>query len=273
MSEIRVTFLGTGAGGSIHRAHTAIVLDCAGGFRILLDAGSGNSVMRSGTEVGMFAEGFDTVLLSHAHSDHMSGLPHIQGQRTMVAPDGPPMKVYSAEESVQRVQSLFRAISITHSVHQDGVTTSDGRQVVEWQYTQAGQRIQLADKVWVSCFAVDHIPGAMGWRVESDGVTVVFSGDTRFSENLAAASHGADLLIHEALCTDDDPNGASHRGHSTAGDAARVATIAGAKSLALTHIDTPFHFNAQPLVDDAQKHFDGPIRVASDLYKITVESQ
>ena len=74
----------------------------------------------------MFAEGFDTVLLSHAHSDHMSGLPHIQGQRTMVAPDGPPMKVYSAEESVQRVQSLFRAISITHSVHQDGVTTSDG---------------------------------------------------------------------------------------------------------------------------------------------------
>jgi len=272
MSEIRITFLGTGAGASIHRAHTAIALDCAGGFRILLDAGSGNSVMRSGAEAGMFAESFDTVLLSHAHSDHMSGLPHIQGQRTMVKPEGPPMEVYSAELSLQRVQSLFRATSITHSVNEDGVTTSDGTKVVSWRYTHPGQRIQLSDKVWASCFAVDHIQGAMGWRVESDGVAVVFSGDTRFSENLAAASHGADLLIHEALCTDADTNGASSRGHSTAGEAARAAAIAQVKSLTLTHIDNPFHLNTQALLDDARTHFDGPIDVATDLYQITVGS-
>ena len=31
MTDIRITFLGTGAGNCIHRAHTAIVLDCADG--------------------------------------------------------------------------------------------------------------------------------------------------------------------------------------------------------------------------------------------------
>ena len=270
MSDIRITFLGTGAGASIHRAHTAIVLECSGGPRILLDASSGNSVLRAGTEVDMVAQDFELVLLSHGHADHMGGLPYIQGQRSLADPEGPPLRVYSAEESLQRVQSLFRATSITHVVDQDGVTTSDGHPIVRWQTCQDGKAIQLHDKVWASPFTVDHIPGAIGWRVESNGVTVVFSGDTRFSESLAQASRGADLLIHEALCTDDDPDGAASRAHSTAGEAARAAALAGVKSLILTHIDTPFHFDSQPLVDEARRYFDGPVSVASDLLQITV---
>jgi ribonuclease Z len=273
MSNVRVTFLGTGAGASIHRAHTAIVLDCSGGLRLLLDASSGNSVLRAGAEVGMLAQDFHQVLLSHAHADHMGGLPFIQGQRSLVDPDGAPMQVYSAEESLRRVQSLFRATSITHAVDQDGVTTSDGQLIVRWQPCQEGQKIRLTDEVWASSFLVDHIPGSVGWRVESAGVSVVFSGDTRFSENLAQASQGADLLIHEALCTDDDPLGAGGRGHSTAGEAARAATLAGVKSLILTHIDTPFHFNPQPLIDEAQRYFDGPVSLASDLHQVTVSSR
>ena len=272
MSDVRITFLGTGAGASIHRAHTAIVLECYGGLRLLLDASSGNSVLRAGAEVDMLAQDFHQVLLSHAHADHMGGLPFLQGQRTMIDPDGPPLPVYSAEVSLQRVQHLFRATSITHVVDQDGVTTAEGRPIVQWQPCQEGRKIQLGDAVWASPFTVDHIPGAVGWRVESDGVTVVFSGDTRFSENLAQASQGADLLIHEALCTDDDPQGAGGRGHSTAGEAARAAAIAGVKSLILTHIDTPFHFNPQPLVDEARRNYDGPVSPASDLYQVTVSS-
>ena len=270
MPDIRITFLGTGAGASIHRAHTAIVLEFPDGTRVLLDASSGNSVLRGGAEVGMYAQDFHQVLLSHAHADHMGGLPFIQGQRTLVAPDAPPLKVYSTEESLQRVQSLFRATSITHVVDQDGVTTADGQPIVGWQPCQEGLAVRLSDSVWATPFAVDHIAGAVGWRVESSGLAVVFSGDTRFSESLARASQDADLLIHEALCTDDDPVGAASRAHSTAGEAARAAALAGAKSLIVTHIDTPFHFDPQPLADEARRYFDGPVSVASDLGQVTV---
>jgi len=67
MAQLRVTFLGTGAGLCIHRAHTAIVLECPGGTRLLLDAGSGNSVMRHGAAPGMMPEEFGMVLLTHHH--------------------------------------------------------------------------------------------------------------------------------------------------------------------------------------------------------------
>ena len=90
MPSIKVTFLGTGAGSSIHRAHTAIVIDCADGTRLLLDASSGNSVLRNGAQLGMHAEHFNYLLLSHHHADHMMGLPLIQmvrfGAMPMVLP-------------------------------------------------------------------------------------------------------------------------------------------------------------------------------------------
>ena len=45
MADIRITFLGTGAGNCIHRAHTAIALDRSDGTRVLIDTGSGNETV------------------------------------------------------------------------------------------------------------------------------------------------------------------------------------------------------------------------------------
>ena len=270
MSEVQVSFLGTGAGNCIHRAHTAIVLDCANDTRLLLDAGSGNSMLRHGAELGMLAPSFEQVLLSHRHADHMAGLPHLQGQRSMVNPGGAPLKVYSTEISLQGVQSLFRATSITQQVDQDGVRTREGRDTVRWHPAQEGHWVHLGENLRATCFPVNHIDGAVGWRVESDGVSVVFSGDTRYCENLAVAAQGADLLIHEALSTHHDQEGTNRRGHSTAAEAARIAAQAGVAALVLTHIDTGFHFDPQPLIAEARRYYDGPISLAHDLYQMTV---
>jgi ribonuclease Z len=273
MSNMRITFLGTGAGQCIYRAHTAIVLDCPDNTRILLDAGSGNSVLQNGAKLGMLAQDFHQVLLTHQHGDHMGGLPHLQGQRTMADPAGPPLLVYSSEEALERVQRLFWATSITHSVDQDGVTTVDGRQVVRWSPADAGRWLELSPEVRASSFAVDHISGAIGWRVEADGVSVVFSGDTRFCPNLVEAAQGARILIHEVLSTEKEKEGAHRRAHSTAAEAARAAALAGVSELIMTHIDSSFHFDSQPLIDEARQYFDGPISVASDLYQVNVGTQ
>ena len=100
MPEMKISFLGTGSGMSIYRAHTAIALACPDGTRLLLDASSGNSVLRNGAELGMAAEGFDHVLLSHHHPDHMSGLVFLQFQRSMALEDESPLLVYSTEEAL-----------------------------------------------------------------------------------------------------------------------------------------------------------------------------
>ncbi len=273
MSEVRISFLGTGAGNCIHRAHTAIVLDCPDGTRLLLDCGSGNSVLRHGAQLDMPAESFEHVLLSHRHADHMGGLPHIQGRRTQMAPTASPLVVHSLEESLAGLQNLFRAVSITHRVDEDGVTTTEGNRVVAWDGVEVGHWVQLGEDTRASCFPVNHIGGAVGWRVETGGVAVVFSGDTRYSESLVEAAQGADALIHEALSTDNTREDAARRGHCTAAEAGRAAHLAGVRQLIITHIDTPFHFDTQPLADDARAHYDGPLAVASDLFVTTVSSR
>ena len=271
MNSVQITFLGTGAGNCIYRAHTAIVLDWEGGPRILLDASSGNSLLRHGSQLGMLASSFNQVLLSHHHSDHMGGLPHLQGQRTLVEPEGAPLEVHCSEESAAGVMRLFQATSISHSVNRDGVTSAEGRQLVNWHPVENGRWLDLGFGVRASAFPVDHISGAVGWRIERDGLAVVFSGDTRFSPSLVEAAQGARLLIHEALSIEAEQDSAGKRGHSTAAEAARSAELAGASELILTHIDTPFHSQNEPLVDEARQHFSGPIAVAADLYQVTVD--
>ena len=119
-------------------------------------------------------------------------------------------------------------------------------------------------------FDVDHIPGSIGWRVESGGISVVFSGDTIYSRGLVEAAQGADLLIHEALATDDAHDMAVGRLHSTSGDAARVAAQASVKKLILTHLDNAFHEDQTPLLEDASRHFSGPISAACDLMQVNI---
>ena len=273
MPEMKISFLGTGSGTSTNRAHTAIVYDCDDGTRLLIDASSGNSVARNGSELGIPVESFDTVLLSHHHPDHMAGLLFVQFSRALERPDAPPLDIYLTEVSLEWAKKMCTSNHLNVArVDNDGAKNSDGRQVMRWNAVTPGQVVSLGPTTTASCFPADHIPGAVGWRVETGGMLVVFSGDTRFSPELIKASQGARLLIHEAFRTDGHKEYASNHGHSTSGEAGRSAAQAGVAELVLTHLDSAFHADPQPLIDDAKKHYNGPISAASDLYQITVSS-
>ena len=271
MPEMKISFLGTGSGTSTNRAHTALVYDCDDGTRLLIDTSSGNTVARNCSALGIPVDDFDKVLLSHHHPDHMAGLLFVQFTRALNRQDAPALDVYLTEETREW------AIKMCSSAHlnvaeadKDGVKNTEGRQVMRWHVVEPGQQIDLGPTTTASCFSADHISGAVGWRVDSDGMSVVFSGDTRFNPELVKASQGARLLIHEAYRTDEEFEYASNHGHSTAGDAGRAATQAGVAELVLTHFDTDFATNPQPLLDEAKKHYNGPTTAATDLYQITV---
>jgi ribonuclease BN (tRNA processing enzyme) len=270
MPKVKISFLGTGSGTSTNNAHTAIVYDCDDGTRLLIDASSGNSVARNSSTLGIPPESFDTLLLSHHHYDHVSGLISVQQIRASARRDAPPLDIYLTEESLEWVKRLCTSVPARIEPDQDGARNSDGRQVMRWNVVQPGQVISLGPTTTASCFPADHLFGSVGWRVNSDGMGVVFSGDTRFNPELIKASQGARLLIHEAYRTDDQKEYAAGRGHSTAGDAGRSAAQAGVAEMVLTHLDTALSKDPQPLIDEAQKFFEGPVSAASDLYQITV---
>jgi len=139
--------------------------------------------------------------------------------------------------------------------------------------------------VVVRAFRVDHghVKPALGYRVESGGKSVVFSGDTVASPRVVEAARGCDLLIHEAVNTRLMRNAIAalrdlgnevdaRRAEGVIGyDAdtigvARVAAEAGVGRLVLSHL---IPATSNPLferlfVAGMSEHYDGPIVVASD---------
>ncbi len=262
-----ISYLGTGAGGCIMRNHTAIVVECTTGERILLDAASGNTVLRHGHELGMSPNDFDYCLLSHSHADHCEGLPHIEMQRSRRNEAEQPMQVYGSEQAMVDIGTLLALPTRGLVVDSEGALRRDGRRSIAFRPTEPGEWVQLTPGVRARSTTVNHIGGAMAWRVESGGHAVVFSGDTRWCPDLADLAQGATLLIHEALCTEERRDMADGTAHSTAAEAARIAQMAGVGGLTITHIHNDYHTDTEALIEEARSIYDGPVGVAEDCWQ------
>ena len=267
---MKITFLGTGAGNSTRRAHTAIAVECPDGTNLLLDASSGNSALRHAAAVGIDLHGFHDVLLSHDHPDHMSGVDFIQFDRAGFGGDVGPLRIHGSYESLEGVKRHCLATRLNiWDVSGDYGRNYEGRELLHWKPVIPGHVIELGPRTTAWHFPADHISGASGWRVESDGRAIVFSGDTRYSPELVQAAQGVDLLIHEAFCVADTVL-ADRVGHCTGGEAGRAAAEASTASLVITHITDAYHADSQPLGVEAAGHYAGHIAVASDLQQITL---
>ena len=86
------------------------------------------------------------------------------------------------------------------------------------------------------------------------GRKIVYTGDTRDSENLVKLAENADILIHEATFDDELTERAMEDGHSTPSMAAETAKKAGVKRLVLTHISARYK-DAGLLLGQARKTF------------------
>lgn len=124
-----------------------------------------------------------------------------------------------------------------------------------WGKLHKGERITLDDGRTVT--SADLVGPTRRGRL------VVFSGDTRPSPAVIAASAGADLLIHEATFAADEAARAVETGHSTAREAGEVAKAAGVKRLLLTHISARYTREAPELVAEARAVFP-EVMVARD---------
>ncbi|WP_240930518.1 MBL fold metallo-hydrolase [Isoptericola sp. BMS4] len=135
------------------------------------------------------------------------------------------------------------------------------------------------DLVTVTAVLVEHPPvaPAFGFRFDTPDGSVTFSGDTTSTPNMVRLARDTDLLLHEAIDVDfiertyggleDDASRASrdhhYKSHTTVADAARVATEAGARQLALHHL-VPGTADAS-VWRRAAEHYDGVFHLPDDL--------
>jgi len=104
----------------------------------------------------------------------------------------------------------------------------------------------------------EHSQPAYGCRLEADGASMVYSGDTDYSESLISLASSCHLLILECSY----PNEIEAPGHLTPEKAGEMAARADCRKLALTHI---YPVSARyDLVAQCRKSFPGDVILAED---------
>ena len=83
---------------------------------------------------------------------------------------------------------------------------------------------------------------------------MAITGDTSPSPATVAAAADAELLIHDASFAEEEVQRAAETGHSTALQAAAVASDAHVKLLALVHISSRYHVGK--VLEEAQTAFE-----------------
>lgn len=214
------------------------------GFHLWLDAGTG-TFSRLQEHVGVNDVG--AVLISHGHADHFLDMVPAFYARHYGGLGSPGLPFFSPEGFTDLAALLV---------------SENGRNVMAQAYafaTAAERQPFEVGPFRVTPYEMTHIGVySLGYRIEADGVTLAYTGDTGPCPEAIELAREADLFLCEATYQNDST---LTYFHLSAAQAAEHATAAGAKRLVLTHV-TP---NLDPALTQAQgaEVFDGAVDLAS----------
>lgn len=298
-----LTFLGTSASvPSAARNHPALLLEAAG-ERMLIDCGEGTKrqLLRSGAGFRRL----DRILLTHAHLDHVLGIPGLfstlglrQTSDAMTIHGGPG----TLDIVIRMLAGLWGAgrapIAVQFAPLSEGPVVDAGDFTIDcfpvrhrdtdsfgFSFQSPARRHLLPDRL--SALGVPDGPArgelAAGRAITledrrtidpedvlgppSGGKKLVVIGDTETTEGLAKSVADADLLVIEATFLDRDAPTARDYGHLTAAEAARFAAANNVRQLVLTHLSG--RYEDDEILAEAARFFSN-VRIAADFDRIAV---
>ena len=301
MVRLIVTFLGTSAAAPTAQRGLPAVAIKREGEVVLMDCGEGVQRRVLSESLGLGSD--MTILITHLHGDHVTGLLGLL-QTMSLAQRRKPLDVVGPEK-------LLRWLEVTAELLHIGLTFpirfSPARSGVVLRTSAFRIRAaRAAHSVEAFCYVVEELsrPGVFypekaksagvpegklwsrlqrgksvtigGRRIEPSQVTgpprpgrkIGYSGDTRPSARLARFFSGCDLLIFDSTFRDSDREKAIERKHSTSLEAAELAKNAKVRQLALTHFSARYT-RVSSLVREARRIFPETI-AASDGLSIEV---
>ena len=251
---MRLTVLGSGTiVPSLRRQPSAYLLEAAD-LKILLDCGSG--CLRRLLEAGTHPDDIDLMLFSHTHIDHTSELPlFLFSARYAPQARRRALRIAGSAGFVEFFAALER-------LYGDGISAPSYQRQVD-ALADGGE--MRAGGVRIRAAAARHIPSSLALRIEAEGASLVYTGDTEYCESVVDLARDCDLL----LCECSFPDGTSCPGHLTPSQAGRIAAEAGARRLLLTHFYPACEEVDRPA--QARRTYSGELLLAEDLLQVSVE--
>ena len=270
---IRVTLLGTGTPLLSDVRMSAGLMVEAGGEVLLFDCGRGIPVRLS--QAGPNYPAVNQLFLSHLHSDHTEGIPDLWTSGWPYRWDQP-LNVYGPglgpDQPVGTAGMMSRipaAWATDVHIRRDLIDHfPDAGIAINTTEISEGV-VYLKNGVKVTAFKVDHRPvdPAFGYRVDYQGHSMVYSGDTRPSANLVTFALGTDVLIHEVYGYPTTTPQAAY--HTTPEQAAGVFNQVRAKLAVYTHLATP-EKDSVTIQRTRAAGYAGPLVVGRDLMRIDI---
>ncbi|MDG6999369.1 MAG: ribonuclease Z [Nitrososphaerota archaeon] len=219
---LSVTFFGTSSAIPSTKRGFACIGVGSGDDIVLIDCGDGS--IRKILDCGLDVRRISNIMITHFHSDHLSGLTQIV-EAMGIAKRETELRVYGLKGLKEYFATVERITSVA----------ANRKFKIALTEVAANQQFQVG-KFGVSTFEMIHTIPCIGYRLESDGRTIAYTGDTEPCPQVVDLGKNADLLIHEATFLKRDIENARQSKHSVPSEASQSAKLAGSKKLFLTHV-------------------------------------
>lgn len=281
--KTRLILLGTKGGprvGESGRSNPATLL-LINDVPYLVDCGYGTT--KQLLLAGVAVQRVRFLFITHHHSDHNLEYGPLfynawtAGQSIKIDAYGPPGLKKMAEDYFS-----YQKFDIDTRIVDEG--RPDPRPMLTSHEFDKPGVILENDDVKVSSCKVRHPPieQAYAYRFDARDRSIVISGDTAYSPELAQFAKGADVLVHEVMylpgvdaLVSRIPDAKRLRehllaAHTVCGDVGKIATQAGVKTLVLSHFvpGDDASITDEQWSADVRKEFKGQIIVGRDLMEI-----
>ncbi|HQR25832.1 MAG TPA: guanitoxin biosynthesis MBL fold metallo-hydrolase GntH [Nocardioides sp.] len=288
--EIRVTILGSGDPFvRPSQASASILIEVGNPERDLFFFDLGSGALKNFDGLRLPVTATTKVFLTHLHADHVGDLPTLifslakAGRRDPVEVWGP-----ASDNDALGTRAYLDQLQAAHAWDMESLSGHPGQSGARASVTEVPYDAQAVayerNGVTITSFPVIHIQnGAVGYRLDYAGLSVVFSGDTRPCRTLVDAGAGADLLIHETFPSPDvyaekagvPPAFAEqivNGVHTSPAMAGRVFARVGARMSVMWHLAVD-HDTVAGAWRDMRTTYDGPVTIAQDLtvFNITAD--
>jgi ribonuclease BN (tRNA processing enzyme) len=222
---------------------TGLLVESETASPLLVDCGSGVLHRLAQTERGY--EGVAYVLLTHHHLDHVSDLMVLlkarwlagQESLTIAGPVGTTALINGLLDVHEYLQDRLEL-----NVHEIGAGT----------FEFAGYHIQAVETV--------HSAVGLAYRLQTDGETLTFSGDSEATEDIAALADDSDVFVHD--CSFPDAVDVSN--HPTPSQLGHALADHEYGVVYLTHLYPHTDGTRPQMLDSLSKSYDGDVRFAPE---------
>lgn len=209
------------------------------GYHLLLDCGS---AVLSKLQNILPPEKLNGVFLSHYHADHVADIGVLQHARLIGGLLGKKMDCLPI---------------YAHSLNKDEFAKLTYKTITKGISIEENETCAIGP-FQARFLKTNHPADCLAIRLEADGKSLVYTGDTAFKEELVAFAENADVLLCE--CSFYGEQDGTAAGHMTSVDAGKLGQRARVKKLVLTHL--PHYGNLAQLKAEAGEFYQGELMLA-----------